>query len=71
MKASPERPAAPDLHALQALVASSAILTRPAPLPEALFADWEKERKSPDVDALILAWIASHVRGLPQRGRVH
>jgi hypothetical protein len=28
--------------------------------------DWASVRKSPDVDAYVLAWIASHVRG-PRR----
>jgi hypothetical protein len=62
--------AAADLHAIFALVARSTIvLEEPAPRPERLFADWEKDRRSADVDALILAWIASHVPGTTQRGR--
>jgi hypothetical protein len=65
MSARIQRPAATDLHALLALVAG------PAQPPEALFADWEKARKSADVDALILAWIASHVPGSAHRGRLH
>jgi hypothetical protein len=64
-------PAAPDLHALLALVAGSPIRSRPVRPAGAVFADWEKERKSADVDALILAWIASHVQGLGHRGRLH
>jgi hypothetical protein len=28
--------------------------------------DWASVRRSPDVDAYVLAWIASHVRG-PRR----
>src|SRR5258708_26661506 len=71
MKASFKRPAASDLYALLALVAGSPIRSRPAPSAEAVFADWEKERKSADVDALILAWIASYVQGLGHRGRLH
>jgi hypothetical protein len=58
-----------DLHALLASIAGSTIRSGPAQPP--LFADWEKERKSADVDALILAWIASHVRGAVHRGRLH
>ena len=59
---------AADLLALLALVADSAIVSEPvAPL----FADWENDRKSADVDALILAWIASHVPGSTHRGRLH
>jgi hypothetical protein len=53
-----------------ALVADSAIRSEPA-RTEVLFADWEKARKSADVDALILAWIASHVPGSTHRGRLH
>ena len=71
MNARFKRPAAPDLHALLALVAGSAILSGPARRPKPLFSDWEKERKSADVDALILAWIASHVPGPAHRGRLH
>jgi hypothetical protein len=64
-------PAAADLRALLAAVAGSPIRSNPAPRPEALFSDWEKERKSADVDALILAWIASHVPSPAHRGRLH
>jgi hypothetical protein len=71
MKASFKRPGATDLHALLALVAGSAIRLPPAPPTAAFFADWEKERKSANVDALILAWIASHVPGSAHRGRLH
>jgi hypothetical protein len=71
MSANTQRPAATDLCAVLALVAGSAIRCGPAQPPEALFADWEKERKSANVDALILAWIASHVPGSAHRGRLH
>jgi hypothetical protein len=65
-------PAAADLHAILDLIAGSAIvLEAAAPRPELVFSDWETERRSPDVDALILAWIASHVRGAPRRVRLH
>jgi hypothetical protein len=63
--------AATDLRALLALVAGSPIRSGPARQAEDFFADWENERKSADVDALILAWIASHVRGAGHRGRLH
>jgi hypothetical protein len=65
--------AATDLQALLALVAGSPIRSQPAPQPGPFFADWENERKSADVDALILAWIASHVpgSGAHRRGRLH
>jgi hypothetical protein len=68
MSASAQRPVAADLLALLALVADSAIVSEPV---EPLFADWQNDRKSADVDALILAWIASHVPGSPHRGRLH
>jgi hypothetical protein len=71
MTASFKRPAATDIQALLAAVAGSTILSGPARRPEVLFSDWEKERKSADVDALILAWIASHVQGPAHRGRLH
>jgi hypothetical protein len=70
MSASAQRPVAADLLALLALVADSAIVSAPVE-PAVLFADWENDRKSADVDALILAWIASHVPGSPHRGRLH
>jgi hypothetical protein len=65
-------PAAADLHDILGLVASSTIvLDDPAPRSEWVFSDWETQRRSDDVDALILAWIASHVPGTAQRGRPH
>jgi len=71
MNASFKRPVASGLHALLALVARSTILSGLAPRTEVLFSNWEKERKSADVDALILAWIASHVPSSAHRGRLH
>jgi hypothetical protein len=71
MNARRKRPAASDLEALLALVAGSAILCGPARAPDVMFSDWEKQRKSADVDALILAWLASHVPGSAHRGRLH
>ena len=71
MNASCKRPASVEIHALLALVAGSSIRSEPARQPKALLADWENERKSPDVDGLILAWIASHVPGSAHRGRLH
>ncbi len=70
MSANLNRTAA-DLHVLLALVARSAIRFERPQQPEVLFSDWEIERKSADVDALILAWIASHVPGSAHRGRFH
>ena len=54
-----------DLHALLATVRNSPIVVRLAArlLPAR---DWASVRRSPDVDAYVLAWIASHVRG-PRR----
>jgi hypothetical protein len=60
-----------DLAALQAAVAASPILVPVTRTPEDFFPDWQAARKSADVDALVLAWIASHVPGAPQRGRMH
>ena len=59
MTASFESSAAADLESLRAAIASSPIVLRSA-APVA--ADWATIRQSPDVDAFILAWIASHVR---------
>ena len=54
-----------DLYALLAAVRSSPIVVRLAArlMPSR---DWASVRRSPDVDAYVLAWIASHVRG-PRR----
>jgi hypothetical protein len=71
MNASSNPPAAAELHTILALVAGSTILPSGLTRPAALFSDWEKERKSANVDALILAWIASHVPGSTHRGRLH
>jgi len=56
-----ELPAYADLEALMAAIANSPIVARRMML-EALLADWENTRKSADVDEVVLAWIASHVR---------
>ena len=57
------------LHALFAAIKSSPIVVRRA--GRILYAsDWASIRKSPHVDAFVLAWIASHVgerRHLPRR----
>jgi len=70
MNANYKSPAA-DLAALLALVAASTIRFERARPSERLFSDWEMQRKSADVDALILAWIASHVPGPAHRGRLN
>jgi hypothetical protein len=53
------------LQALIAAIKRSPIVLR---LSERLLLarDWTSVRKSPEVDAYVLAWIASHVRG-PRR----
>ena len=52
------------LYALIAAIKRSPIVVR---LSERLLArNWASVRKSTDVDAYVLAWIASHVRG-PRR----
>jgi hypothetical protein len=71
MDARLTNPAFADLRAVRALVASSAIVLKKVAQPEPIFSDWEKERRSGDVDALILAWIASHVPGAAHRSRFH
>jgi hypothetical protein len=50
------------LYALLAAIKRSPIVLR---LTEQLLLarNWASVRKSPDVDAYVLAWIASHVRG--------
>jgi hypothetical protein len=70
MSMKSKRPAS-HLPTLLAVIARSPIRVLPARRPRAVSADWEKERKSPDIDALILAWIASHVPVAPQRSRLH
>jgi hypothetical protein len=57
-----EPSAAADPESLRAAIARSPILLRSAAC-ERPVADWSTIRQSPDVDAFILAWIASHVRG--------
>jgi hypothetical protein len=61
MIASFELSAAADLETLRAVIARSPIVLRSASLTGRV-ADWATIRQSPDVDAFILAWIASHVR---------
>jgi len=57
------------LPALLAAIKSSPIIVRPAArCLQAL--DWDSVRKSPDVDAYVLAWIASHVRGTRRAPRI-
>ena len=50
-----------DLHALLLAIRNSPIIAR---LGIRLFcaSEWARIRKSPEVDAYVLAWIASHVR---------
>jgi hypothetical protein len=54
-----------DLEALITAIMRSPIVVRRVALAERL-ADWERTRRSPDVDLVVLAWIASHVDG-PRR----
>jgi hypothetical protein len=57
-----------DLDALTMVIATSPIVLRGEELPivlrgeglEARLADWPNTRMAPDVDAVILAWFASH-----------
>jgi len=55
-----------DLQALLAAIKSSPIVVRlTARLLQAR--EWARVRQSPEVDAYVLAWIASHVRHRPRR----
>jgi hypothetical protein len=56
------RQAAVDLQSLRAAIGRSAILVGSCTL-DAQLADWERTRRSPDVDAVVLAWIAGHAGG--------
>ena len=57
-----------DLQALLAAIKSSPIVVRlTARLLQAR--EWARVRKSPEVDAYVLAWIASHVRHGPRPPR--
>jgi len=60
-----------DVRSLLEVVAHSPIRALPPGPPQAIFSDWMKQRRSAEVDALILAWIASHVRPGAQRSRLH
>jgi hypothetical protein len=48
-----------DLEELKRAVAASPIVSGPSWL-EMRLSDWENTRHSADVDAVILAWLASH-----------
>ena len=63
------QPLGADLHALLAAIKCSPII---APLAARLFhaREWASVRNSPDVDAFVLAWIASHVHDRPRRPRL-
>jgi hypothetical protein len=51
-----------DLDDLKTAIAHSPIMLR-RPTLEARLADWQNTRRAPDVDAVILAWLASHALG--------
>ena len=69
MMASSE-PANADLDTLRAAIARSPICVKSVAL-DAGIADWERTRQSADIDAVILDWIASHVRGNKRLPAVH
>jgi hypothetical protein len=54
-----------NLRALRETVSRSPIFLAPVALAERL-ADWERTRVSADVDAVILAWLGSHVSSRPR-----
>jgi hypothetical protein len=51
----------PDLQALRAAVANSPIVVAQTLRPVRHFADWCERHDPAELDAVILAWIASHV----------
>ena len=57
------------LYALVAAIKRSPIVVRLAARGWQL-RDWQSVRRSPDVDAFVLAWIASHVRGARRAPRM-
>jgi hypothetical protein len=57
-------PAGVRLRALVALIKASPIIARVR-----VSLEWARVRRSPEVDAFVLAWIASHVRGRPRPSR--
>ena len=69
-KSRSRSPSATGLPAVLTLVARSTIVTAATQMPDPL-SDWEHKRKSADVDALVLAWIAGHVQGPLYRGRLN
>ena len=67
MTKCPQRPVA-DMKALIAAIQASPIVAwRRRRAAAAPFGDWATVRRSGDVDAYVLAWIASHVRGNASR----
>lgn len=71
LPANSSRLAAAGLPCMKDVIAHSPIRSFPSGGTQALFTDWLKERHSADVDALILAWIASHVQAGAPRTRLH
>jgi hypothetical protein len=61
--------ASPRLQALIAAVKHSPIVVRLAQWPFTA-AEWARIRNSPEVDACVLAWIASHVPPSRRKHRV-
>jgi hypothetical protein len=57
-----------DLYALLAAIKRSPIVARLS-ARLLLAREWASVRKSPDVDAYVLAWIASHARARARRPR--
>jgi hypothetical protein len=51
------------LRALMAVVAMSTITVKPRPVQRL---EWDRIRRSPDVDALVLAWIAGQAGRSPR-----
>jgi hypothetical protein len=55
-----------ELQLLQDTISRSPIFFRQVSLAERL-ADWQRTRVAPDVDAVVLAWIRSHVTRRPRQ----
>jgi len=60
----------PDLRALLAAIKRSPIIARLMSIRLLQAREWARVRKSPEVDAYVLAWIASHARRSRRRHTV-
>ena len=70
MTRSPRRSVAADLQALLDAITASPIIFWRRRAPVKPSGDWASVRKSGEVDAYVLAWIASHVRDSRRSHRI-